>query len=257
MVYSSLRSSSHLGPKCREEEYALRPGPKRRLGRRATGFLADVRVERRTVMQLSKRMVAGCSLALLALASLGAVDCASAANLLVNPGFETGDLTGWLVFGQTASSSVTVPSGDNGPSAPGTCNAFMDNQATALVLTLEQSTPPSSAIPGQVSYSFDLRLDRADVGGVLFVEIFAKQASGGAIGGSGLLGPYWPWEIWTAYSGSFVAPPNTNFLTIQFMASTGATIGSNSLAHVDNVILDQGTSPTERTSWGSIKAMYQ
>ena len=38
---------------------------------------------------------------------------ASAQNILVNPDFETGDLTGWTVSGGNASATVTVPAGDN------------------------------------------------------------------------------------------------------------------------------------------------
>lgn len=200
----------------------------------------------------TRRMLVGCAVVLLALAGP-----ASAANLLQNPGFESGDLTGWLVFGQSPSSNVTIQSPDNGPSAPGTHNAYMSNQAQALALVLKQSTPAGSADPGTVFYSFDLKLDQADVGGVLFVNIFAEQAGGGVIGGSGLMGPFWPWGSWTNYSGSFEAPANTDFLTIQFEAVTGAAVGSNCIAHVDNASLDQGTTATENTSWGGIKSLYR
>jgi hypothetical protein len=133
----------------------------------------------------------------------------------------------------------------------------MDNQAEAVGLTLKQSTPAGSAVPGEVFYSFDLKLDQADAGGVLFVEMFAEQAGGGVIGGSGLLGPLFPWGAWTTYSGSFVAPANTDFVTIQFMANTGANVGSNCRAHVDNVSLDQGSTSVEATNWGGIKALYR
>jgi len=201
-------------------------------------------------------MVLSCFLAVAILALTGAVNDAAADNLLQNPGFETGDMTGWLVYGQSDLSDVTVQSGDNGPSAPGTYNAFMDNQAEAMGLTLKQSTEADSGIAGEVSYSFDLKLDQADVGGVLFVEIFAEQEGGGVIGTSGLMGPLWPWE-WTAYDGSFLAPEGTNFLTIQFMANTGAAAGSNCVAHVDNVVLDQGTVSTESKNWSGVKALYR
>ncbi|MBN2564586.1 MAG: hypothetical protein JXB46_02630 [Candidatus Eisenbacteria bacterium] len=207
-------------------------------------------------MQLNRNVVVGFAVAVLAFAALGAMDDA-AANLLVNPGFETGDLTGWQVFGQSANSDVTAQSGDNGPSVPGTYNAFMDNQAEALGLTLKQTTVPGSATAGEVFYSYDLKLDQADVGGVLFVQVFAEETGVGIIGGSGLIGPLWPWGSWTAYSGSFIAPAGTDFLTIQFMANTGAATGSNCRAHVDNVDLNQGASPVESTSWSSVKAMFR
>jgi hypothetical protein len=208
-------------------------------------------------MHSRDRIVLTCAVVVLALASVAAVNNVSAANLLLNPGFETGDLTDWLVFGQSANSDVTVQAGDNGPAAPGTYNAFMDNQAEALGLTLKQSTVPGGAGAGEVSYSFDLKLDQADVGGVLFVEIFAEEIGVGIIGGTGLMGPLWPWGAWVTYEGTFVAPEGTDFLTIQFMANTGAATGSNCRAHVDNVVLDQGASPVEPTSWSSVKALFR
>ena len=186
-----------------------------------------------------------------------AATAASAANLVTNPGFETGDLTGWLVFGESANSGVTVETPDNGPSAPGTHNAYMDNHAEAVGLTLKQSTPAGSATAGTVYWSFDLKLGQADLGGVFFVEIFAEQAGGGVIGGSGLLGNYTPAD-WTNFSGSFEAPANTDFISIQFEANTGAVVGTVSTMHVDNVDLHQEpTVPAQSPSWDGIKDLYR
>lgn len=181
---------------------------------------------------------------------------ASAASLLTNPGFETGDLSGWDVFGLSGLSIVTVQSPDNGPAAPGTYNAYMDNQAMALGLTMKQTTAPGSATGGTVYYSFDLKVDQAANGGVFFAQIFAEAPGIGIVGGSGLLGNYAP-ASWTTYSGSFVAPANTGFLTIQFMANTGAVLGSVSSMHVDNVDLHQDVVPVDQTNWGGIKALFQ
>jgi len=208
-------------------------------------------------MNSSKRMVLGCILAVLALPLAGAMD-ARADNLLTNGDFETGDLTGWEVYGYGANASVTVQSSDNGPSAPGTHNAYLDNHTGAAVaLLLKQSTPAGTGIAGTTLYSFDLKLDEANVGGVLFVNIFAEQEGGGVIGGSGLQGPFWPWDVWTPYSGSFVAPAGTDFLTIQIEAVTGANIDSTLKAHVDNVVLDQGTVANEDMNWSGIKSLYR
>ena len=202
-----------------------------------------------------KQLIARATCAGLLLAAT--VTAASAVNVITNPGFETGDLTGWLVSGAGSSSGVTVQSPDNGPSAPGTHNAFMDNQAQALGLTLKQSTLPGSAGPGTVFWSFDLKLGQAAAGGVFFVEIFAERAGGGVIGGSGLLGNYSP-TGWTTFSGSFVAPANTSFLTIQFEANTAAIVGSISSMHVDNVDLHQDPLvPTQSPSWAVMKALYR
>jgi len=194
-----------------------------------------------------------CVVALLALsATAGFAD-----NLVTNPGFETGDLTGWQVFGLGGSSAVTVVA-DNGPSGAGTHCAFMDNRAEALGLTLKQSLTPGMAIAGTVAYSFDIKLGQAALGGVFFVQIFAEKEGVGIVGSSGLLGNYAP-AGWTTVTGSFMAPLGTDFLTIQFMANTGANVGSKSTMYVDNVNLDQGTTvvSTEATSWGNIKSLYR
>ena len=178
-------------------------------------------------------------------------------NILVNPGFETGDLTGWTVAGGNASAGATIESPDNGPTFPGTNNAYMSNMGEAIGLTLKQTTAPGTATAGNVDYSFDLKLIQADVGGVLFVEIFAEEEGVGVIGGSGLMGPFWPWNTWETFSGSFVAPAGTSFLTIQIMANTGAAAGTNCLAHVDNVVLEQPVAvPTEAMSVSSLKAQH-
>ena len=126
----------------------------------------------------------------------------------------------------------------------------------------DANTRPATAVPGTaagggVEYAFDLKLDEAAIGGVVFVEIFAEAEGVGIVGGSGLLGPLWPWE-WTTYTGSFTAPPATNFLTIQFTATTGATAGSTCVLHVDNVSLAQpGVIPAETTTWSELNALFR
>ncbi|MFN2370992.1 MAG: hypothetical protein ABR506_07535 [Candidatus Krumholzibacteriia bacterium] len=198
-----------------------------------------------------------CALALAALPLAGVADVASAQNILDNPGFETGDLTGWTVYGLSAASTVVVQSGDNGPAAPGTYNAFLENRGEAIGLGVKQTTVPGTAAGGEVQYSFDLKLDEAANGGVVFIEIFAEAEGIGIVGGSGLIGPLWPWE-WTTYTGAFMAPPATNFLTIQFTATTGAVQGSTCVLHVDNVSLAQpGVIPAETTTWSEVNALFR
>ena len=193
-----------------------------------------------------------CTLAILPLA----VGSASAQNLLTNPGFETGDFTGWEVFGAPAATG-TVLATDNGPSAPGTHHAFLDNQAEALALLLKQSTGAGSAIAGPASYSVDLNVVGAGVGAVVFIQVFAEQSGGGVIGGSGLLGPFFPEGGWIVVAGSFPAPVGTDFLTIQIEAVTAAESGSFSQVRVDNVSLEaESLVPTDATSWGRLKMLY-
>ena len=207
-------------------------------------------------MQLAKKLLVGSALIFLALPLAGSLSNASAQNALVNAGFETGDLTGWTVNGVTANSTVTVESPDNGPTAPGSFHVLMDNQVDGLGMTLKQSTLPGTAGPGEVFYSFDLKLVEAAAGGVFFVEIFAEGDGLGVLGGSGILGNYTPAD-WTTFTGSFIAPANTDFLTIQFGAITGANIGSVSSMRVDHVRLTQGSIPTETSNWGELKSDYR
>ena len=187
-----------------------------------------------------------------------AVSPAAAANLLSNGDFETGALSPWAGVGGLAfNATIVVQSPDNGPSAPGTHSAFLDNRAEANGLTMAQTTANGTATPGVVFYSFDLKLGTAVNGGVFFVEIFAQNAGGGVIGGPGLLGNYTP-ANWTTFSGSFVAPAGTDHLTIQFEAPTGAVHGSISSMAVDNVDLHQALhTPVRESSWSRLKGVYR
>lgn len=182
---------------------------------------------------------------------------AAAANILDNADFETAALVPWAGVGGLGPNATISIVADNGPTAPGTHCAFLDNRAEANGLTMAQTTPNGSAAPGTVFYSFDLKLGTAANGGVFFVEIFAQNAVGAVIGGAGLLGNYAP-PVWTHYGGSFVAPAGTDHLTIQFEAPTGAVPGSVSSMHVDNVDLHQEIATTiEAASWGRLKQLYR
>jgi hypothetical protein len=192
------------------------------------------------------------------LALVSAANPASAVNLLSNGDFETGTLAPWAgVGGLGPNATISVLSPDNGPSLPGTHHAFLNNQAEANGLTMAQTTANGTAVPGTVFYSFDLKLGTAANGGVFFVEIFAQNSFGAVIGNAGLLGNYTP-AAWTTFTGSFVAPANTDHLTIQFEAVTGAVAGSVSSMQVDNVDLHQDT-PTSvsGTTWSRLKAIYR
>jgi hypothetical protein len=208
-----------------------------------------------TKMRALIRLLA-CSLTVMALALV--VNPAAAANLLANSNFETGTLAPWAgVGGLGPNATVTVVATDNGPSGPGAQCAFLDNRAEANGLTMAQTTGLGTAVAGTVYYSFDLKLGTAANGGVFFVEIFAQNAAGAVIGNAGLLGNFTP-ANWTTYSGSFTAPANTDHLTIQFEAPTGAVTGSVSSMKVDNVSLQQNPVTAARNStWGQLKNLYR
>ena len=178
--------------------------------------------------------------------------------MIVNGDFETGDLTGWLIFGESPNSGVTLDPAMSGPSgeATDTYSAFQENRVEGLGLTLKQSTAAETATGGTTWYTFDYKLDEAGPGGVFFVEIFAENL--GVIGGSGLMGPLWGTE-WTTVTGTFEAPAATSFFSIEFRATTGAVTGSTLLVHVDNVGISQDgpVVATEDLNWSSVKALYR
>ena len=173
-----------------------------------------------------------------------AVNQVSAANLILNPGFETGTTANWLVLN---AGTVTVDGTANGPSAPGTFSAFMQNTLPANNLALQQSTAVGSASPGLVNYSFDLKVDSSLNGGVVFIHFWDINSSGGVIdAGPGLLGPYFN-TGWVTYSGTWTAPANVNRFTVEFDCTTGAAAGSAESIHVDNVSISQAVIPEPTT----------
>lgn len=167
-----------------------------------------------------------------------------ATNLILNPGFETGNTTDWSVLGANGSTAyVNVQSGANGPSAPGTYDAYMYNVIPAANLALQQSTALGDASPGLVNYSFDLKVDSSLNGGVVFIHLWDINATGGVMDqGPGLLGPYFN-TGWQTYTGSWTAPAGVNHFEIEFDCTTGAASGSTEAIEVDNVSLTQVPEP--------------
>jgi PEP-CTERM motif len=168
---------------------------------------------------------------------------ASAANLVLNPGFETGTTADWLVLN---SGTVTVVA-DNGPAAPGTFSVFMQNTLAANNLALQQSTALGSATPGTVNYSFDLKVDSSLNGGVVFIHFWDINSTGGVIDqGPGLKGPYFN-TGWQTYTGSWTAPANVDHFEVEFDCTTGATAGSVESIQIDNVSISQVVVPEPTT----------
>lgn len=167
-----------------------------------------------------------------------------AGNLILNPGFETGNTTDWLVLGANGSTAyVNVQSGANGPSAPGTYDAYMYNVIPAANLALQQSTALGDASPGLVNYSLDLKVDSSLVGGVVFIHFWDINSTGGVIDqGPGLKGPYFN-STWQTYTGSWTAPAGVDHFEIEIDCTTGAGSGSTEAIEVDNVSLTQVPEP--------------
>lgn len=176
----------------------------------------------------------------------------SAANLVQNPGFETGDTTDWSVLGASDGSAyVNVQTPDNGPSAPGTYDAYMYNVIPAANLALQQSTALGDANAGTVTYSLDLKVDSSLVGGVVFIHFWDINSTGGVIDqGPGLKGPYFN-SSWQTYTGTWVAPANVDHFEVEIDCTTGAGAGSTEAIEVDNVSLTQAVpEPTTLTLVG-------
>jgi len=162
---------------------------------------------------------------------------ALAQNLIVNPGFNTGDLTGWTPLNAGTGATVSVlPTGGNP-----TDYAWLNNTVEAYNLALSQVTANGSVVGAgiTVNYSFDLLGGNQAAGGVDFIHIFDENASGAVISqGPGLLGPYFPSTSgWTTYTGSFTTVAGSDHLYIEFDATTGANVGSTDQMGIDNVSL--------------------
>lgn len=171
------------------------------------------------------------------LAGLLIGNAAFAQNLIQNPDFSTGDLTGWSPLGVTSGATISVLSTGGNP----TDYAWLDNSVEGYNIALTQTTPNGSAVGAglTVNYSFDLLGGNQAAGGVDFIHIFDENSTGGVISqGPGLLGPYFPSASgWTTYTGSFTTVAGSDHLYIEFDASTGANVGSMDQMGVDNVVL--------------------
>jgi hypothetical protein len=163
----------------------------------------------------------------------------SAQNLVLNPGFETGTTANWSVLGANGSTETVNVQAGNGPSAAGSFDTYMFNDAAAANLALQQSTALGDANAGTVTYSFDLKVDSSLVGGVVFIHMWDINSTGGVIDqGPGLKGPYFN-TSWQTYTGSWVAPAGVNHFEVEFDCTTGAGAGSTEAIEVDNMSLTQ------------------
>lgn len=184
-------------------------------------------------MKITIKIITG----LTALAGLLIGNTLLAQNLIQNPDFGTGDLTGWTPLNAGSGATITVlPTGGNP-----TDYAWLDNSLEAYNLALSQATPDGSVVGAGivVNYSFDLLGGNQAAGGVDFIHIFDEDSTGGVISqGPGLLGPYFPSTSgWTTYTGSFTTVAGSDHLYIEFDATTGANPGAMDQMGIDNVVL--------------------
>jgi hypothetical protein len=193
-------------------------------------------------MKISLKTITGITSVAVLLIGNGAF----AQNLIQNPGFSTGDLTGWQTLNVAPGDSISViPTGGNP-----TDYAWLSNVLPAANLALAQATPNGSVGAGiLVNYSFDLLGGSQTGGGVDFIHIFDESSTGAVLSqGPGLLGPYFPSTTsWTHYSGSFTTVAGSDHLYIEFDATTGANTGAMDQMGVDNVSLTAVVVPEPTT----------
>jgi len=164
-----------------------------------------------------------------------AVTPVSAQELVTNGGFESGDFTGWLEFGEGGSASIDIT---NDAASGQFAAAIINNQpALGLVLKQERFAAGVVALGDEVTVSFDAKGTAAE-GGVFFAQFFYETANGGASNGAGFLSGG-PLTLSNAYqSFSFTQIINSDVdggLSLQFNAATGGAGSSSAELFVDNV----------------------
>jgi hypothetical protein len=162
---------------------------------------------------------------------------ASAIELAVNGGFETGDFTGWTQF----------------PTGPGQQTVDAVNPSSGLYSgKIFNDAPPSNSLmkqanlaaglltPGQtVNISFDAR-GELGIGGVSFAEFFTELDGGGVssaqiLGGGPLALDADP-NVWKNFMFSTVVGPVADGgVTLQLGTTLGANPGTSSSMWYDNV----------------------
>jgi beta-glucanase (GH16 family) len=166
-------------------------------------------------------------------------------EIAVNGGFETGDFTGWTQFEATPGDQ-TVNTGMAGDtSSEGTFHLEINNTAlNANSLIKQERVGLGTVTPGIAwTVTFDAR-GSFGVGGVAFAQVFSETAAGnencdgcGILGGAPLALNADP-TVWTSFSFSGTAGPNTESLTLQLEAVTGP--GALANVFYDNISIVVG-----------------
>ena len=161
---------------------------------------------------------------------------ASALELAVNGGFETGDTTDWTPFVNPPS---TFTAESTSPKS-GTYNGKIENVVDGSAALVKQANLGIGTVtPSQdITINFWAR-GSAALGGVHFVELFS-EIDGGGTSKSEILsgGPLFPPSDtdWTEYTFNTTLGPDVSAgVTLQFNAATGANIGSTSVFEFDDV----------------------
>ncbi len=157
---------------------------------------------------------------------------ASADELTINGGFETGDTSGWDYF-PTDSSSFNITNDANS----GNFAAELFNNFPASGAVVKQANIGIGMVnPGdKINISFAAKGSFA-AGGVAFAEFFSEIDGGGISMGEILGGgPLALTDAWQTFNFStFAGPDVSGGVTLQFGAITGADQGSTSVLFIDD-----------------------
>jgi hypothetical protein len=169
-------------------------------------------------------------------------------EIAVNGGFESGDFTGWTQFEATPGDQTVNTGMPGDTSSEGMFHLEINNTATGTNSLIKQERVGlGTVIPGVAwTVSFDAR-GSFGPGGVAFAQVFSETATGnedcngcGILGGAPLAINADP-TVWTSFSFSGNAGPNTESLTLQLEAVTGGSNLANMFYdNISIVVSDEG-----------------
>lgn len=176
---------------------------------------------------------------------------ASALELAVNGGFETGDTTGWTSFVNPPSTFTVESASPKSGSFNGKIVNIVDGSAA---LVKQANVGVGTVTPFQdITINFWAR-GSAALGGVHFAELFSELTGGGTskseiLGGAPLFPP--SDTIWTEYTfNTTLGSDVSGGVTLQLNAVTGAVIGSTSTLEIDDVSISVVPEPSSFALFG-------
>lgn len=190
------------------------------------------------------------------LAATALVLCSAAvqsAELAQNPGFETGDFTGWVQFPGGGVQTITSVNPSEGSFAAN-LNADSPNGVPIDNVIKNANLGIGQVNPGdEINISFDARGTTA-AGGVAFAEFFSELDGGGVsdailLGGAPLALNGDP-DVWTTFAYTvFAGPDVSGGVTLQLKAGCGAVVGCVSDVYFDNVSVATSVIPVPAALW--------
>lgn len=160
-------------------------------------------------------------------------------ELAINGGFESGDDTGWTLFENNGSFSVTNVDNNGGTFSGSLVSDVDGGTGGASFPVLKQANIGiGTVLPNStVVISFDLRGSLSGAGGVFFAEFFSELETEGVskteiLGG----GPLFPTDTWTTYTYTVTTGADVSGgVTLQLKTDCGPIAGCGVEAFLDNV----------------------